>query len=91
MEFILVTLAGLAFLGLSSLALVEGAYLLARLWARLSFWWHSRRLSLRHARFASGSMKAYALDRVPSPLGQLRFTKSRARDFDGPPDSHGGA
>ena len=92
MEFLLAAFAGLTLLALVTLAVVEGACLIGRTWARFSSWWHLRRCSLRHATFRTASMRAYALGKgQPPSLGQLRFTKSRAVEFSGPPDNHGGS
>ena len=90
MEFLLAAFAGLTLLALVTLAVVEGAYLIGRTWARFSSWWHLRRCSLRHATFRTASMRAYALGKERSPsLGQLRFTKSRRAEFSAGPNPYG--
>ena len=90
MEFLIVALLGLAFLTLGTIALVEAGFAMARLWSYWSFRWHWHQSLRRSGRGVRALKRRYGLPGT-LPLGSLRFTRSRARDFDGPPDSHGGA
>jgi hypothetical protein len=82
MEFLFWTLVGLASLGLASFALVEGAYLLGRTYSRCSYWLDYHYRSWRSGRQVAALKRRYGRPGT-LPLGSLRFTRSRARDFDG--------
>ena len=84
MEFLLASFAFLTLLALVTLGAAWAISAIAHLSRRLRSWWHFRRCSMRHATFQSDSMRRYALRKEPSPLGRLRFTKSRAVEFRGP-------
>lgn len=90
MEFLLACLVGLMLLGLASLLVVEGGFLIARTYARLSYWLRYRYPSWRSGRQVRALKRRYGSTKGPAPLGALRFTRTRAEQFaDGPPDLHG--
>jgi hypothetical protein len=91
MEFLAAALLGLILLGICSVAIVEGAYLSARIYSRLSRWLRWEFLLWDSGRQVRALKRRYGPAKEKSPrLGALRFTRSRAEEFGtGPPDQHG--
>jgi len=88
-EFLFWSFVGLASLALASFIIVEGGFLIARIYSRSAYWLRYQYPSWRSARQVADLKRRYS-HRGKSPrLGALRFTKHRASSFDGPPDSHG--
>ena len=92
MEFLLAAIVGLMLLGLASLLLVEGGFLIVRTYGRLSYWLRYRYPSWRSGRQVRALKRRYGSTRDRSrPFGALRFTKSRAEEFSGPPEPPAGS
>ena len=81
MEFLLYALIGLTLLGLASLAVVEGGYLLGRMYSRLSFWCRYRYLFWSSARQVRALKRRYGRRDTSRPFGSLRFTRSRYEEL----------
>lgn len=90
-EFILAAIVFLMLLMIASYLAVWAVEAIYRSLCRWSSWWDSRRSLRVSARRVRALKRRYgpARDKSPSPLGKLRFTRSRAKEFDGPPDYHG--
>lgn len=83
MEFLLACLVGFLFLGLASVAIVEGGYLLAHWYSRLRFWFSYRYRFWQSERQIRSLKRRYGHRISPRSwsLGQLRVTRSRESEF----------
>ncbi len=84
MDFLLASFIGLTLLGLASLALVEGGYLLGRIYSRLLYWSRYRYLSWSSGRQMRALKRRYGPRTSRPSLGQLRVTRTREKELTGP-------
>ena len=82
MEFLYAALIGLILLGLASFVIVETGFHIVRIYSRLSYWFRYHYLSWESERQVSALKRRYGSTKGPVPFGRLRFTRSRASDFD---------